>query len=66
MIKLTSWPPEEDAPCPPVYVNPDHIVLVQPTGSGSLVGLFGQPVIHVKEDPDTVARAVKHPGDWMQ
>ena len=65
MIKLTRWPADENEACPSVYVNPNHVVLVQPTGSGSLVGLFGQPIIRVKEDVETVRRRMNNPGEWM-
>ncbi len=66
MIKLTSWPPDEDAPCPTIYINPDHIVVLEEQENGTLVALLGQGILRVKEDINTVLRGMKHPGDWMQ
>lgn len=65
MIKLTGWPADEAEPLHTVYVNPAHVVVLQPVEEGTIIALIGQPPIRVKEDIDTVAQRMKHPGEWM-
>ncbi len=67
MIKLTNWPriTKEDPANPgqgievdgdrvDVYINPEHIVVLEPTKGGTLVALLGQGVLRVSEDMETV------------
>ncbi len=64
MIKLTSFPAEDGAPCPEIYVNPEHITVLESQENGTLVGLFGQGILRVKEDIDTVRERMQHPVEW--
>ncbi len=64
MIKLTGWPADEATPLHTVYVNPAHVVVLQPGEHGTIIALIGQPPIRVKEDIDTVALKMEHPVAW--
>jgi hypothetical protein len=65
MIKLTSFPEDPDAPQPEIYINPNHITVLEPQEKGTLIGLYGQGVLRVKENIDIVLQGMKHPNEWM-
>lgn len=71
MIKLTQIQPEVAGSGDreyPIWVNPDHIVLVQAGKDGrTVVCLSGdKPSFYAKESPGEVARLVSFALDWRK
>ena len=64
MIKLTSWPAEEGAPTPEIYINPDHITVLEAQERGTLIGILGQGVLRVGEGIEEVKKRLQNPGEW--
>ncbi len=77
MIKLMSWPSitiedpdnpgqskQVDGDLIEIYMNPDHITVLEPQGESTLVGVLGQGVLRVGEGIEAVLRRIRHPVEW--
>lgn len=47
-----------------IYINPEHITVLEPQGKTTLVALLGQGVLRVGEGIDEVKRRIEHRVGW--